>query len=135
MRHAIIENGVVANIVVAEPDFAASKGWIVATPGVQTGWLYDGENFAPPDAPGPEPLAPLQPWQFWAALRIAGYETDVKAYVAGLDQPQQAVAASMLEFSLEYRRDHPLVEAIRVELGMTPAELDGLWSSALALSL
>lgn len=47
MRAAIIENGTVINIVVAEPDFAAEQGWIVSET-AQIGDLWDGEAFAPP---------------------------------------------------------------------------------------
>jgi len=55
MNYSIIENGVVTNIVVAEPEFAASQGWI-EHPGtnkdnvlVNIGFLYqDGEFVEPP---------------------------------------------------------------------------------------
>jgi len=31
MRYAVIENGEVVNLVVASPDYAATKGWVEAT--------------------------------------------------------------------------------------------------------
>ena len=49
MRYAIIENDVVKNIVVSEPDFAESKGWVEATAGAVIGGTYiDGIFTKPP---------------------------------------------------------------------------------------
>jgi len=59
MRAAIIENGVVVNIAVADPDFAAEQGWIVSDV-AQIGDLWDGGTFTSPPAPEPAP-APQPP--------------------------------------------------------------------------
>jgi hypothetical protein len=48
MRHAIVQSGVVVNVVLAEPEFAAEHDWIAAPDEVSTGWLYDGSTFSPP---------------------------------------------------------------------------------------
>ena len=41
---AIVENGKVTNIVVAELDYAAEKGWIAMPSGVEIDWDYiDGQ--------------------------------------------------------------------------------------------
>jgi len=41
---AIIENGKVINIVVAEPDYAAEKGWVELIGDAGIGWDYiDGQ--------------------------------------------------------------------------------------------
>jgi hypothetical protein len=61
MKHAVIENGVIVNIVLAEPDFASQMGWIafpdfVAEKAVGIGWSYDGTNWVAPVEPViPEP--------------------------------------------------------------------------------
>jgi len=47
-RYAIIENGLVANVVVADAEFAAQNGWI-ACPDAGPGWKYDGAAFTEPD--------------------------------------------------------------------------------------
>ena len=47
MRYAIIENDRVANIVLADPEFAAGKGWIECGDDVAIGHIRDGETFAP----------------------------------------------------------------------------------------
>jgi len=53
-KYAIIENGVVTNIAKAEPDYAASQGW-VAIGGATTdiGWAYSNGIFTAPPTPEP----------------------------------------------------------------------------------
>ena len=55
-RYAIIEAGVVTNLVEATAKFAKSQGWI-ACPDADIGWAWDGEQFIPP---APEPIQPDQ---------------------------------------------------------------------------
>ena len=56
-RYAIIENGLVTNVVLADVEFAAEQGW-VECPTAGPGWKYDGTTFTEPDLiPEPE-LAP-----------------------------------------------------------------------------
>ena len=56
MRAAIIEDGVVKNIVKADPEFAQSQGWVVSDT-AKVGDLYDGSGFT---TPPPEPQSPEQ---------------------------------------------------------------------------
>lgn len=75
----------------------------------------------------------LEPDQFWFGLRAAGYEDDVRAWVAGLrdtDPTTWAWASAKLEFATYFERDHPLVESFRAAIGMPETELDALWSFA-----
>lgn len=51
MRYAIIQDGVVVNVVTAESEaFAASQGWVAIPQGVPVtcGWLYVDGQFQPP---------------------------------------------------------------------------------------
>lgn len=134
-RYVIVENGVVTNAIEAEADFADEIG-AIASDNAGIGWTYEGGEFAPPepDPVGPN-LAPLAPWQFWAMLRISGQEQAVKDFVIALPEPAKSVASSQLEFSLEFRRDHSLVENVRAILGMTTEQLDELWDQGHQLSL
>ena len=51
MRYAIIENGVVANVVVADAEYAAQNGWIECQQ-AGPGWGYvNGAFIEPPPAP------------------------------------------------------------------------------------
>lgn len=80
------------------------------------------------------PYLPLKPYQFWGAVRATGNEQPLKDWVAAIADPvQQALASAMLEYSLEFRRDHPLMEAARIELGMSETELNDLWLWGLTL--
>jgi hypothetical protein len=54
MNYAVVENGVVTNIVVSES--ALFPNWIQSDV-AQIGWTYDGAVFTPP-APPPEPVLP-----------------------------------------------------------------------------
>jgi hypothetical protein len=54
MNYAVVENGVVTNIVVSES--ALFPNWIQSDV-AQIGWTYDGAAFTPP-APSPEPVLP-----------------------------------------------------------------------------
>lgn len=50
-RWAVIDGGIVKNIILADADFAAAIGAVPAK-GAQIGWTWDGSAFAPP------PVAP-----------------------------------------------------------------------------
>lgn len=94
--------------------------------------------------PNPQPIfsAPrlphLEPDQFWFVVRASGHEEDLLGWVSSLNDPESsvydpmawAVASAKLDFAKFFERDHPLVEAARVALGMTGAELDDLWRYA-----
>lgn len=47
MKHAVIENGVVVNIVIADADFASKHGLVKCT-GIEMGYSYDGATFTAP---------------------------------------------------------------------------------------
>jgi len=57
MRVAIIEDGVVANIAIANLEFAQEQGW-VASETAQMGDSWDGVTFTSPPAPEPIPAPP-----------------------------------------------------------------------------
>lgn len=59
---AIVEDGIVINVVLAEPDFAAEQGWIV-TDTARIGDFWDGKNFVAP------PGSALAPDEFWVFIR------------------------------------------------------------------
>jgi hypothetical protein len=50
MKFAVIENGTVINIAVADSEFASQQGWVDAT-GAEIGFLWDGQSFSPPPPP------------------------------------------------------------------------------------
>lgn len=75
----------------------------------------------------------LEPDQFWFIVRASGYEPDLKAWVASLqdaDPVAWAAASAKLDFAGFFERDHPFVEAAREAIGMSILELDTLWGYA-----
>lgn len=55
-KYAVIENGVVTNIVISDPDFAQEQGWVACDNSVSIGFDYvDGsfvDNRPPPVSEG-----------------------------------------------------------------------------------
>lgn len=58
-NYAIIENGKVVNTVVAEPDYAATQGWVILTNG-GIDWDYVNGQFID-NRPVPEVVTPAAP--------------------------------------------------------------------------
>lgn len=100
-----------------------------------TGFLAGGGVVDPYEAPpAPSPFLPLRPYQFWTAVRATDHEADLRGWAAALENPlQKAAATSMLEFSLEYRFDHPYMDAARQALGLPISEFETLWLWAMTL--
>lgn len=99
-----------------------------------TEWEAQGNTIPAYEPLEPNPFLPLKPYQFWGAVRATGHEIDLHAWVDTIADPvQKGIASAMLEFSLEFRRDHPLIEAARIHLGMTETELNDLWLWGLTL--
>lgn len=139
MRSALVEDGIVRDITLGE-----MEGAITCPDFVCIGWSFDGESFTPPPPTEEEienaaaaarkaEFPNLYPDQFWFGLRAAGYEDDVRDWVAGLKETDPitwAWASAKLEFATYFERDHPLVESFRIASGMSEQELDALWSFA-----
>lgn len=61
MKYAIIEAGIVANVVVADAEYAGLQGWVAAGDLVEIGWSYvDGEFTDLRPAPQPVPPPPTK---------------------------------------------------------------------------
>lgn len=63
MNYALIENGIVSNIIVSDDSFAAEYNLIKTPEGVSLGWSYiDGEfvDLRPAPEPAPAPTPPTK---------------------------------------------------------------------------
>lgn len=69
MRYAIIENGIVTNVVIASAEIAAQNGWINC-PQAGPGWKYDNGQFVEPDPVVIEAPPALTKEQLLAQLQI-----------------------------------------------------------------
>lgn len=80
----------------------------------------------------------LHPEQFWFGLRAAGYEDDVRAWVATLNDPESpdydpvgwAWASSKLEFATFFERDDIIILILQENLNIPSREFDLLWKFA-----
>ena len=134
MSYAIIQNGTVVNVAAADPQFAASQGWIALPEGAGIGWTYDGATFAPP-APQPAPVPhAVTMRQARLALIDAGLLDDIEAAIEAIaDSTQRAKARAEWEYSNDVRRDHPLVNAVLSAQGKDSGEIDDLFRAAAAI--
>ena len=82
---AILENGVAVNVVVAEPDFAASQGWVPIPDGMSIGCVFDGAAWTNPNAPTPEELLKIKATQVRERRNDLLAQTD---WTQGADVPQ-----------------------------------------------
>jgi hypothetical protein len=50
-NYAIVESEIVQNVVLASPEYAASRGWVALPKGAGIGWTFNGSAWSPPAAP------------------------------------------------------------------------------------
>lgn len=113
-RYAIIENNLVTNIVVAEPDYAVEQGWIEAPDRVDIGWTYAGGFSGPPFKPEPFPET-VTPLQAELVLIEEGKLDEAKALVDSAGAEAQAYWNRAQTF----RIDDPYLNMIGASLGYT----------------
>lgn len=127
MNYAIIENGTVANIAVANEPLA--ENWVEAG-SAQIGWAYDGEAFTPPP-PEPEAVpAAVSMRQARLALSRAGLLADAETAISGMTGTAGDEARIEWEYATSLRRDHPLIAALGQTLGLDDAAKDDLFRQA-----
>ena len=132
-NYAIIETGVVANVVIADAEFAEEQGWIIAPSGVAIGWAYEDGAFSEP-APAEEPVPiAVSPRQARLALYGAGLLAGAEAALDALPEPQRSAAMIEWEYTPSFRRDHALIVAIGAALGLAEEQIDDLFRAAAAL--
>ena len=75
-RYAIIENGLVTNVVVADAEFASQNGWIDC-PVAGPGWTYANGVFTAP--PEPEVVAPVAPTKEQLLAQLNALSAQIQA--------------------------------------------------------
>lgn len=132
-RYAIIENGVVTNVVLADPTFAEEQGWVAAPDDVGPGWLWDGTNFSPPPPAPPVVPEAITMRQTRLALLNAGLLSQVDAAIASLPPDERASAEIDWQYATIVERTSPLVLQISGALGLTSQQVDDLFIAGAAL--
>ncbi|MCW1842226.1 hypothetical protein [Prosthecomicrobium hirschii] len=145
-RYHVVEAGRVVNTVLADGPNSLPGVVLVPDDGTaEIGWGYDGTGFsAPALLPSPVP-AVVSDRQFFQALAMAGLVTEAEALAAvrtgdipaalqavidALPEPERFTATMLVSGAVEFRRDHPLVEAVRLARGMTAEAVDDLFRLA-----
>lgn len=76
MRYAIIENGLVTNVVVADANLASKNGWIDC-PVAGPGWTYSNGVFTAPVVV--EPVAPAAPTKEELLAQVQALTAQIQA--------------------------------------------------------
>jgi len=132
MKKAVIESGIVTNIIEAEDDFAPDGMTLVpVTAATQMGGRWDGAVFSPPPA---EPIARQRRRmearldQFRIALAEAGRLAAVETVVAA--DPRAAIT---WEYGGTIHRNSPLVAVAAI--AMTQAQMDTIFRNAMRVEI
>lgn len=128
-KYAVVEDGVVSNIVVASAEFAQSIGAILVGGNVNMGDSWNGSEFIPAPAPVEPVPTFVYPRQIRLALTRVGLRTAVETHVAASGQDLK----DWWEFSNEFYRDNPHVIETANALGVNSSQLDDLWRLARSL--
>ena len=128
MKKAVIESGVVVNIIEADDDFRLPGATLVpVTAATQRGGLWDGSVFSPPP---PEPIArqrrrmEVRLDQFRIAIAEAGRLAAVDTVV--MADPRAAVT---WQYGEMIRRTSRLASI--ASTAMTPAQMDAVFRAAM----
>lgn len=131
MRAAVIENGIVVNLI--EVDSLDVFPGLIDAADAAIGDLWDGSGFSwPAAAPVPVP-ASVTMRQAKLALRRAGVLATVDAIIAALPGEDGDDARIEWQYGKDVNRDSPLVMGLMPALGMTPAQIDALFIAAATL--
>lgn len=91
-------------------------------------WEAKGNTIPPYVASAVPTFVNLKPYQFWTAVRATGHESDLQGWVAQMSDPvARSYASSVLQYSLEFRYDHPLMAVALQVLGLSVEEFQTLW--------
>ena len=147
MQYALIKDGIVQRVIVAEPDFLPhiADEWdhIEALDAeseqalnVGIGWGWDGSAFVAPAAPPqPEPLPPASVTMRQARLALLAYGIlgSVDAAIDGMPEPDRSEARIEWDYSNEVQRHNGFVAQLGPVLGLTETQLDDLFALAATL--
>lgn len=145
MRYAIVESGIVANVIESGADFAKQIGAIPAEANgtyAAIGGTWDGTAFGPAaPGPAPEPETPAVPEsvtlaQGKVALIQEGLWPSVLEYVASIEDPTARTLAEVaLNDTKDWKRTSPFLNAAAAYIGLSDAQLDELFRTASAIQL
>jgi hypothetical protein len=137
MNYALIKNGFVENLILADQAFADSiaHDWdaVVPSNGMAIGWSYaGGVGTAPPPPPvlPPAKTTSVTMRQARLALLEAGKLSTVQSAINSLAEPSKSRAQIEWDYSNEVHRNDSFVTTLGGALGMDDAALDALFAHA-----
>lgn len=130
MRYALINSGLVANVVEQDSTPTIPGTW-VACGNAGPGWAYDGDAFTPPAVATAVPTVSRR--QARRALRAAGLLDDIEAAINALPEPARSDALIDWQDATEFARNWPLLITLAAALGLSDAQVDALFAAAAAL--
>lgn len=136
MRYALINSGLVANVVEQDSTPTIPGTWVacVACGNAGPGWAYDGSAFTPPPMPPmPAAVPTVSRRQARRALRAAGLLDDIEAAINALPEPARSDALIDWQDATEFVRNWPLLITLAAALGLSDAQVDALFAAAAAL--
>lgn len=133
IRFAIVRDGLVRNITMADSEFGISNGWI-PTNGAQKGDSWDGKIFTRKQQPVSEVIVPTEitAVQGIRALRKAGKAKEFKKWAGSKDRTVDEQA--FIQRNEKWRRNHPVVIDGAEALGLTREQVDQLFIEGSKLS-
>lgn len=130
MRIAIIINGVVDNVIEADPSFSPEDGAeAVPSETAGPGWSYDGANFFPLVATDSVPDE-IDMWRLKAVLAARGLSdaADILAKKSGL------AVSSFWQYATSVHRTSPMLAPFASELGLAESDVDDIFRAAAQLT-
>ena len=133
MRMALVRDGVVENVIEADPDFNPGEGVVMIPSEIAgPGWAHDASGFHPP--PSVEDVAdvPVQIalWQARAVLERRGL---LAAANSAVTLAGDEVLRAVWEYGNVISRSSPGLAALANALGLSGADVDELFREAASL--
>ena len=126
MRYAVIESGVVVNVVEADEADPVPEGW-VASDEAGPGWAYADSAFTAPEVA--EVFLPLTRYQFVRGLRANGLYAAIRGRFL-LSEIRQ----DKWENELYWRREDAALEEVRVGASVSEAAMDQVFRDGAAVT-
>ena len=130
MKFAQIENNIVVNVISADSTPEMLGEYVdISNTRVGIGFSYQNGEFVEPAVIAPEETVPneVTAFQAKAALYLSGHLSAVEAYIAQEDTPFLTKLAWQ---SASFHRSSDMVIGVGNLLGLTPEEIDNLFSQA-----
>lgn len=130
MRYALVQNGVVQNVIKATPEIAAQWGAIECPEHVGPGWLYDGQVWSEAAAVVVAQTE-VESHKARIELIVRGEWAQILAIVDAMPEPQRSIATEAL-YGPHYKRTSPMLAILADAMGWSAADVDERFAAAAA---